>query len=161
MTEAIKNILAWLLPSPDAPASERSHLYKKVYIASKASNNNNNNKNNNNNNYHHNNNVNNNNDNNNNNINGAVLSLIQKAWNMKAEEVKGLARRKHNSVFHMDDSRSARPSIEDYLQPTKVFNFDPIRQFNIIVKCPCCNGNGNGNGSPGAVLECRGWIKVD
>ena len=41
MTEAIKNILAWLLPSPDAPASERSHLYKKVYIASKASNNNN------------------------------------------------------------------------------------------------------------------------
>ena len=47
MTEAIKNILAWLLPSPDAPASERSHLYKKVYIASKASNNNNNNNNNN------------------------------------------------------------------------------------------------------------------
>ena len=113
MTEAIKNILAWLLPSPDAPASEKSHLYKKVYIASKASNNNNNND--------------------NNNINGAVLSLIQKAWNMKAEEVKGLARRKHNSVFHMDDSRSAKPNIEDYLQPTKVFNFDPIRQFNIIV----------------------------
>ena len=74
--------------------------------------------------------MNNNNDNNNNNINGAVLSLIQKAWNMKAEEVKALARRKHNSVFHMDDSRSAKPNIEDYLQPTKVFNFDPIRQSN-------------------------------
>ena len=41
MTEAIKNILAWLLPSPNAAASEKRHLYKKVYIASKASNNNN------------------------------------------------------------------------------------------------------------------------
>ena len=141
MIEAIRNILAWLLLSSDAPAFEKRHLYKKVCITSKASNNNNNN------NHHHNNNVNNNNDNNNN-INGAVLSLIQKVWNMKAEHVKALARTKHNSVSHMDDSRSAQPKIEDFVQPTKVFNFDSIRQFNMIAKCPCCNGNGNGRGIP-------------
>ena len=95
------------------------------------------------------------------------MSLTEKVWNKKVEHVKALARTTHNSVFHMDDFRSAKPNIEDYLQPTKVFNFDPIRQFKIIVKCPCCNGNDNGKRNlrfesyRTAVLECRGWIGLD
>ena len=71
-----------------------------------------------------------------------TASRLEAVWNARVEAVKKEAKNKKELIFRARTCPRRRPDIAHYLEPD-VYVWDPIRQFDIVVRCKSCNGAKN------------------